>query len=73
MSALADVYDWTLGDRVDVLLAQAECERELDPDLGEDAAMIYMGDVYVLREQAVIVEDGWGLRHYTEDLNSDPL
>lgn len=73
MSALAEVYDWTLGDRVDVLLAQAESERELDPELGEDAAMIYMGDIYVLREQAFDVEDGWGSRHYSEDLSRDPM
>ena len=73
MSALTEVHDWTLGDRVNVLLAQAESEREHDPDLGEDAAMIYMGDVYVLREQAVVVEDGWGSRHYSEDLSRDPL
>lgn len=74
MSAQVDNQGWSLTDRVDVLLAQAEYERELDPELGESAAMmVLVGDVYVLREETVVIEDGWGKRRYTADLNEDPI
>ncbi|MDH5634158.1 MAG: hypothetical protein OEZ10_14400 [Gammaproteobacteria bacterium] len=74
MSAILEAQHWSLADRVDVMLALAETETEFDPELrGEDAAMIFMGDVYVLRDDPVVTEDGWGKRHYTADWGKDPL
>jgi hypothetical protein len=40
----------------------------------EAAAMVYVGDVYALREVDVALEDdGWGSRCYTCDIGEDPL
>jgi hypothetical protein len=55
----------SLADRVNGLISEAENEH---PGLKEVAAMVYVGDVYVLREQlAPGRSDGWGHHPYTLD------
>lgn len=69
MSALIDNQSWSLNDRVEALLATAEYEQ----GLGESSAMVLVGDIYVLREEAFVIDDGWGSRHYCAEPGSDPI
>jgi|GEM_PF-3160349 len=60
--------------RAQALVSQAETVCELDPEMCEAAAMVYVGDVYALREvDAALEDDGWGSRCYTCDIGQDPL
>lgn len=55
----------SLVARINALMAQAEAEH---PGMAETAAMVYVGDVYALREQRQRRHaDGWGGRHYSCD------
>ncbi|MFQ5936181.1 MAG: hypothetical protein ACE5LB_07230 [Acidiferrobacterales bacterium] len=64
----------SLVDNVQALIEQAEAVRDVDPAMGEAAAMVYVGDVYALRETLQIAEDaGWGTRRYAGDFRDDPL
>lgn len=55
----------SLVDRVNGLISKAEDEH---PGLDEVAAMVYVGDIYVLREQVTPgVSDGWGKNVYVGD------
>jgi len=49
--------------RVNALIMQSEFT---DPDMQEVAAMVFVGDVYVLREQLRRQHaDGWGRSHFS--------
>ena len=55
----------TLAAKINSLVAQAESAH---PGMQEVAAMVYVGDVYALREQQErLHSDGWGRYHYTCD------
>lgn len=62
----------TLVGRINSLIAQAE---EDHPGMQETAAMVYVGDVYALRELHVRRHaDGWGRLPYScESRNCRPL
>ncbi|MFQ5994047.1 MAG: hypothetical protein ACE5K1_03050 [Acidiferrobacterales bacterium] len=67
--ALRDV-----AEEVDALVAEAEARCENDPALFDVAAMVYVGDVYALREDIPTLADThWGRRRYTSSLDQDPL
>ena len=55
----------SLASKINDLVAQAE---STNPGMHEVAAMIYVGDVYALREQSQrLHSDGWGRYHYSCD------
>jgi hypothetical protein len=55
----------SLAARVGNLIREAE---RAHPGMQEVAAMVYVGDVYALREQSVPVKsDGWGTHCYNCD------
>lgn len=59
------IFDWTtsLVRKVNGLIRKTEAEN---PGMPEEAAMVYVGDVYALREQRERAHaDGWGKRRYT--------
>ena len=61
------LFNWTsaLVSRVNGLIRRTEADH---PDMKEAAAMVYVGDVYALRELRVRAHaDGWGDRRYTCD------
>lgn len=61
------IFDWTssLVRRMNGLIRKTEQEN---PGMPEVAAMVYVGDVYALREQRERAHaDGWGDRRYTCD------
>lgn len=62
----------TLVSRINALVLQSQ---RTHPGMHEVAAMVYVGDVYVLREQACRRHtDGWGLYHYScETTGCKPL
>ncbi len=63
-----------LADDVRRLIAQAEAFCETDPALRDVAAMVYVGDVYALRELTHAIEDNsWGARDYVSGVERDPL
>jgi len=63
VGSLANI-SWYLIRRLNVLVASSEKEHPGLPD----AAMIYVGDVYALREMRDRVHvDGWGSRRYSCD------
>jgi len=62
-----------LTHRVGDLLSQTQLVCDADPEMCEAAEMVYIGDVYVLREPATLLDEGWGSRHYVADLEDDPL
>lgn len=58
----------SLASKINSLVAQAELAN---PGMHEVAAMIYVGDVYALREQSErLRSDGWGRYHYSCDSTS---
>jgi len=64
----------SLATRLRALITEAEAERESDPAMGEAAAMVYIGDVYALREVVEPADhSGWGTRPYAGQLGDDPL
>lgn len=55
----------SLVSRINALVAQSELAH---PGMHEVAAMVYVGDVYALREQSCRRHaDGWGRYHYSCD------
>ena len=55
----------SLAARINALIVQAESAH---PGMQEVAAMVYVGDVYALREQRQRLHaDGWGRYHYSCD------
>jgi len=57
----------SLVSRINALIVQSECAH---PGMQEAAAMVYVGDVYVLRVQPCRQHaDGWGRYHYSCDTN----
>ncbi len=63
-----------LADDVKALIAQAEASCETDPVLHDVAAMVYVGDVYALRELVRTTADpAWGERSYACGFEYDPL
>lgn len=63
-----------LATQLQALIEEAEAVRETDPAMGEAAAMVYIGDVYALREIVQPVDNtGWGTRRYAGHLGDDPL
>ncbi len=55
----------SLVSRINALISQAESAH---PEMQEVAAMVYVGDVYALREQPHRQHaDGWGRYHYSCD------
>lgn len=57
-----------------VLIAKAESTCEIDPGMCEYAAMVYIGDIYSLREDMQAVnDDSWGDRCYNCPPGKDPL
>ncbi len=56
------------------LVAQAESSCDIDPGMCENAAMVYVGDIYSLREDMHAVnDDSWGERCYNCPPDKDPL
>ena len=47
----------SLVSGVKTLIAQAEAVCEMDPGLRDAAAMVYVGDVYALREEIEAASD----------------
>lgn len=71
---MIDQADLFISAKAQVLVSQAEMVCESDPEMCEAAAMVYVGDVYSLREYGMDLEDdGWGDRCYTCDIGDDPL
>lgn len=63
-----------LADDVKALIAQAEAICETDPVLHDVAAMVFVGDVYALRELVRATADpACGKRSYTYGFEYDPL
>lgn len=62
----------SLVKRINALISRAEAE---DPEMKDNAAMVYVGDVYALREiRKRQHADGWGQQHYsTDDEDGKPL
>ncbi len=57
-----------------LLIAQAESTCDIDPGMCENAAMVYVGDIYSLREGVHAVnDDSWGERCYNCPPDKDPL
>lgn len=55
----------SLVKRINALISRAEAEH---PGMKESAAMVYVGDVYALREMRERRHaDGWGRLHYSAD------
>ena len=55
----------SLVDRINSLISHIETEH---PGMQDVAAMVYVGDVYALREQRHRRrDDGWGHHHYSCD------
>lgn len=55
----------SLAERVSGLIRQAESAH---PGMQETAAMVYVGDVYVMRVQTVpSKDDGWAGHRYTNE------
>jgi len=55
----------SLVSRINALVVQSE---RAHPGMQEVAAMVYVGDVYALREQSCRQHaDGWGRYHYSCD------
>ena len=55
----------SLVSRINALISQTETAH---PGMQEVAAMVYVGDVYALREQPRRLHtDGWGRYHYSCD------
>jgi hypothetical protein len=64
----------SLVTQLQALIEDAENVREMDPAMGEAAAMVYIGDVYALREVVQPTDKtGWGARPYAGQLGDDPL
>lgn len=64
----------SLATQLQALIEEAETVRETDPAMGEAAAMVYIGDVYALREVVQPTDKtSWGPRPYTGRLGDDPL
>ena len=64
----------SLATQLQALIEEAETVRETDPAIGEAAAMVYIGDVYALREVVQPTDNtGWGARAYAGHLGDDPL
>jgi hypothetical protein len=56
---------FSLAARINALVSRAESAH---PGMQEVAAMVYVGDVYALREQSHRRHaDGWGRYHYSCD------
>lgn len=72
MSAVPE-FEYRAAHYIDSLVRQAEAVCEQDAELCEAAAMVLVGDVYVLREGAPVCEDGWGRRCYVCGTGKDPL
>ena len=69
-----DQSDIFMSARAQVLVSQADMVCETDPEMCEVAAMVYVGDVYSLRDQNTSLDDnGWGGRCYVCDIGADPL
>lgn len=69
MAIVADI----LVVHAQALIEASETICELDPGMCEAAAMVYVGDIYALREPLTAVNDGWGRRHYCAASSQDPL
>ena len=55
----------SLAERVSGLIRQAESTH---PEMREVAAMVYVGDIYVMREQTAPSNDaGWAGQQYTSE------
>ncbi len=55
----------SLAERVNGLIRQAESTH---PEMCEVAAMVYVGDIYVMREQTAPSNDaGWAGQQYTSE------
>ena len=64
----------SLATQLQALIEEAETVGETDPAMGEAAAMVYIGDVYALREVVQPSDHtGWGARAYAGHLGDDPL
>lgn len=65
MKTLIQVLSSSLSRRINALIRRAEA---VYPDMEDVAAMVYVGDVYALREQHQRRSaDGWGRYRYTCD------
>ena len=54
-----------LAAKINTLIRE---EEKAHPDMPEVAAMVYVGDVYALREQSQLAKnDGWGTHCHTCD------
>ena len=63
-----------LAVQVKALIETVRELREADPAIGEAAEMVYIGDVYALRELIASADDpGWARRPYSGGLGDDPL
>ena len=55
----------SLARRINALISRTEAEN---PGMQDSAAMVYVGDVYALREiRERRHADGWGQQHYSAD------
>jgi hypothetical protein len=64
----------SLVTQLQALIEETETVGEADPAMGEAAAMVYIGDVYALREVVAPSDhSGWGARTYGGHLGDDPL
>jgi len=55
----------SVAAKVKTLIAQAEAAAVRDPSMAEMAGLVYVGDIYSLREEIkTSKDDGWGKRSY---------
>ena len=62
-----------LSRQIGALLSQTRRVCDSDPEMCEAAEMVYIGDVYALREMLQDSDSGWGQRHYVADSGDDPM
>lgn len=69
------IFEFTssIAAKARALIAQAEAATEKDPEMSVVAGLVYVGDIYSLRDGIKLAkDDGWGTRCYTCDC-SNPL
>jgi hypothetical protein len=55
----------SVASTVKTLIAEAEAAAMQDPSMAEAAGLVYVGDIYSLREEIKTGKDnGWGKRSY---------
>lgn len=62
-------FSASIAEQARRLIAQAEAAAGADTALAEAAGLVYVGDIYSLRDEDMKAckDDGWGARRYSSD------